>query len=216
MFLKEDDIKFVREFFKRLTDPVEIINYTQTIECQYCRETRELLTEITALSDKLSLTVYDFQKDKAQAEKHGVDKIPATVLVSENNPHDRIKFYGIPAGYEFMSLLESILDVSNQKTDLPAEVVSGLKQVTWPVHIQVYVTPTCPYCTAAVRAAHRFSLLNENIRAEMIESIEFPHLVQKYKIRGVPRTIINENLVIDGAVPENHFLEQILTGRPTV
>lgn len=215
MFLKENDQKFVREVFSRLNNPVKIINFTQTLECQYCRETRELLEEITALSDKLSLEVYNFQIDHSLAEQYGVDKIPATILFSENEPHSRIKFYGIPAGYEFAALLEDIVDISNNKTDLSPEILAGLKKVTWPVHIQVFSTPTCPYCPAAVRTAHRFALLNENIRADMIEAIEFPHLAQKYNVRGVPRSIINENIIIDGAVSEKQFLEKILSSQPT-
>ncbi len=215
MFLKENDQKFVREVFSRLNNPVKIINFTQTLECQYCRETRELLEEITALSDKLSLEVYNFQIDHSLAERYGVDKIPATILFAENEPHSRIKFYGIPAGYEFTALLEDIVDISNNKTDLSPEIVTDLKKVTWPVHIQVFSTPTCPYCPAAVRTAHRFALLNENIRADMIEAIEFPHLAQKYNVRGVPRSIINENIIIDGAVSEKQFLEKILSSQPT-
>ncbi|HOV24637.1 MAG TPA: thioredoxin family protein [Candidatus Marinimicrobia bacterium] len=215
MFLKENDKKFVREVFCRLNNPVKIINFTQTLECQYCRETRELLEEITALSDKLSLEVYNFQLDRSVAERYGVDKIPATILFSENEPHSRIKFYGIPAGYEFAALLEDIVDISNNKTDLSPEIVTDLKKVTWPVHIQVFSTPTCPYCPAAVRIAHRFALFNENIRADMIEAIEFPHLAQKYNVRGVPRSIINENIIIDGAVSEKQFLEKILSSQPT-
>jgi predicted DsbA family dithiol-disulfide isomerase len=81
------------------------------------------------------------------------------------------------------------------------------------VHIQVFITPTCPYCPAAVRTAHRFALLNENIRADMIEAIEFPHLAQKYQVRGVPRSVINETLRVDGAVSESKYLEQILASR---
>jgi len=215
MFLKENDQKFVREVFSRLNNPVKIINFTQTLECQYCRETRELLEEITALSDKLSLEVYNFQFDRSVAERYGVDKIPATILFAETAPHSRIKFYGIPAGYEFTALLEDIVDISNNKTDLSPEIVADLKKVTWPVHIQVFSTPTCPYCPAAVRTAHRFALLNENIRADMIEAIEFPHLAQKYNVRGVPRSIINENIIIDGAVSEKQFLEKILSSQPT-
>ena len=215
MFLKENDQKFVREVFSRLNNPVKILNFTQTLECQYCRETRELLEEITALSDKLSLEVYNFQIDHSLAEQYGVDKIPATILFSENEPHSRIKFYGIPAGYEFTALLEDIVDISNNKTDLSPEILAGLKKVTWPVHIQVFSTPTCPYCPVAVRTAHRFALLNENIRADMIEAIEFPHLAQKYNVRGVPRSIINENIIIDGAVSEKQFLEKILSSQPT-
>lgn len=215
MFLKESDQKFVREVFSRLNNPVKILNFTQTLECQYCRETRELLEEITALSDKLSLEVYNFQIDHSLAERYGVDKIPATILFAENEPHSRIKFYGIPAGYEFTALLEDIVDISNNKTDLSPEIVTDLKKVTWPVHIQVFSTPTCPYCPAAVRIAHRFALFNENIRADMIEAIEFPHLAQKYNVRGVPRSIINENIIIDGAVSEKQFLEKILSSQPT-
>ncbi len=213
MLLKESDQKYVREVFSRLTDPVRIVNFTQTLECQYCRETREIMEEVVKLSDKLSLEVYNFQIDKALAEQYGVDKIPATLLMSATKPHTRIKFYGIPSGYEFTTLMEDIVDLSNGKTDLPAEVVNDLKKVTWPVHIQVFITPTCPYCPAAVRTAHRFALLNENIRADMIEAIEFPHLAQKYQVRGVPRSVINETLRVDGAVSESKYLEQILASR---
>lgn len=213
MLLKEKEQEFVRDVFKRMTDPVRIVYFSQTIECQYCRETHELLKEISELSDKLALEVYNFQNDRSLAQEYGVTKIPAIVLVPKNAPNYRIKFYGIPAGYEFMTLLEDIVDISNGKTDLSPEVISDLKKVTWPVHIQVFITPTCPYCPKAVRTAHRFALLNENISADMVEAIEFPHLSQQYEVQGVPRSIINDEIAIEGAVPEAKFLEQILAGR---
>jgi len=78
------------------------------------------------------------------------------------------------------------------------------------VHIQVFVTPTCPYCTTAVRLGHQFAIESPFIRAEMIEATEFPQLANKYDVFGVPKTVINEFVFIDGAVPEATFLENVL------
>jgi predicted DsbA family dithiol-disulfide isomerase len=44
----------------------------------------------------------------------------------------------------------------------------------------------------------------------MVEATEYPHLVQKYEVRGVPRTVINEDHSIEGAVPEAALLAKIL------
>ncbi|MFQ6109721.1 MAG: thioredoxin family protein, partial [Candidatus Aminicenantales bacterium] len=62
----------------------------------------------------------------------------------------------------------------------------------------------------AVRLGHQFALESERIRADMVESTEFPHLAQKYSVFGVPKTVINETISVDGAVPEETFLENVL------
>lgn len=209
MFLKADDEKFVREFFTKLTEPVKISYFTQNLECQYCRETRQLLEEVVALSDKIKLEVYNFQTDKALADSLGIDKIPATVISPEKNSHARVKFYGIPAGYEFTSLLEAILMASTGQIELEPDLQKIVAAIDRPVHIQVFVTPTCPYCPSAVQAAQKLAFLNPNIRAEMVESIEFPHLANRYSVRGVPRTVINENWSLEGAVPEQMLVAKI-------
>jgi len=209
MFLKEEDKKIVRRQLTAMTGRVRMVNFTQTLECQYCQDTRQLLEELAALSELLSLEVYNFQTDRQVAEQYGVTQIPATVLVPENNPHGRVKFYGIPAGYEFNSLLDGILDLSTGQLNLPAEIEKGLASIKKPVHLQVFVTPTCPYCPAAVRTAHKFAILNPLIRAEMVEAIEFPHLAQRYSVRGVPRTIVNEKWSLEGAVPPVAVLAKI-------
>jgi predicted DsbA family dithiol-disulfide isomerase len=79
-----------------------------------------------------------------------------------------------------------------------------------PIHIQVYVTPTCPYCPRAVVLAHKLALLSENVRADMIEAIEFPHLANKHAVMGVPKSVINETYYVEGAVPEKSFVDKLL------
>lgn len=209
MFLKDEDRKYIKEHLSAMTDKVKIIHFTQSIECSYCRETRQLLEELVLLSDKLSLEVYNYQLDKDEVSKYKIDKIPATVLIDENGSDPGIRFFGIPSGYEFMSVIEDIIDISNKNHGFSDDMLAEIQKIKQPVHIQVFVTPTCPYCPRAVRIAHRLALANKNITGDMIEATEFPHLAQKYRVQGVPRSVINETAYLEGAVPEQMFLDKI-------
>jgi alkyl hydroperoxide reductase subunit AhpF len=86
-----------------LKNPVKLVMFTQDIECQYCAETRQLCEEIADLSDLISVEVYDFLTDKDKADEYGIDKIPAIAVVGAKDYG--VRYFGIPSGYEFMSLL---------------------------------------------------------------------------------------------------------------
>jgi glutaredoxin-like protein len=209
MFIDDKLKSELQGIFADITRKVKIVLFTQELECQYCRETRQLLTELSEVSNKFELTVKNFVNDKDDADKYGVDEIPATVLLDENDKDYGIKFYGIPSGYEFSSLLEGLKLLGTGKTGLPVELENQIRAIDKDVHMQVFVTPTCPYCPQAVVTAHKFSYLNEKIKGEMVEATEFPHLSQKYNVRGVPRTVINESTYLEGAAPESMVLSKI-------
>jgi glutaredoxin-like protein len=209
-----------KKFDAGLVSPVSLVFFTQEPsrlvvpnqlmgqECLYCKETRQLLEEVASLSEKISVTILDFTADKDQAAEYGVDKLPALILKGDRD--FGIRFFGIPSGYEYMSLVEAIIDVSKGQTGLKPETRKALKDLEKDIRIQVFVTPTCPYCTTVVRLAHQFAMENSRIRGEMVEATEFPHLAQKYHVFGVPKTVINETVFVEGAVPETVFLEHIL------
>ena len=138
--LSDRDAKDVRAQLASLGGPVTLVNFTQELACQYCRETEQLLKEVAALSDKIRLEIYNFQLDKAQVTQFGVDKIPATVVVGAKDYG--IRFYGIPLGYEFGAFLAAIKDVSRGGTDLSPESRAALAEIAQPVHLQVFSTPT--------------------------------------------------------------------------
>ena len=121
-----------------------------------------------------------------------------------------IRFYGIPSGYEFNSLIEDITAVSREHHGLSEETVAKLDSLSEPVHIQVFVTPTCPYCPAAVQIAHAMAMASDLIRADMIESVEFPQLSESYGVLGVPRTVINEATTFEGSAPEDLVVAKIM------
>jgi glutaredoxin-like protein len=203
-----DEIKEqVKEAFAALKTPVKLINFTQTLECMYCRETRELLLEIAELSDYVSVEVHNFITDPEQVKAYAIDKIPATAIIGEGDYG--IRFYGMTAGYEFTSLVYAIRLVGGVGSGLDEETRQKVAAIDEPVHLQVFVTPTCPYCPQAVALAYEMAYANPHIHADGIESSEFPQLTIKYQVAGVPRIVINENTFLEGAAPPDMLLEKI-------
>jgi glutaredoxin-like protein len=140
--------KQVRAALAGLTNPVKLVMFTQgeggALECSYCGDTRQLAEELSGLSDKVQLEVLDFEGDASRARSLGVDKIPAIVLLGgpDAAKDHGIRFFGIPAGYEFGTLLEELKMVSAGTPQLSAATMQAIARLKEPVHIQVFVTPT--------------------------------------------------------------------------
>jgi glutaredoxin-like protein len=142
---KKDAELLTKEFASQMDRPVKLIMFTQETECMYCTETRQIAEEVAALSDKVTAQVLDLVADKATAENYAIDKIPAIAVVRVEEGGERdygIRFFGIPSGYEFTTLIETIWDVSKGATSLKPKTRQALAKVAKPVHIQVFITPT--------------------------------------------------------------------------
>jgi glutaredoxin-like protein len=208
MSLLNDEVREqVRETLADLVGPVRMVMFTQDFECNFCAETRQLVEEVAELSDQLTVEIYDFVADEEKAEELNVDKIPAIAVIGAEDYG--VRFYGIPSGYEFTSLLHAIQSVAAGKTELSETAMEMLAGLDEPVHMQVFVTPTCPYCPQSVVLAHQMAIASPMVRADMVEAQEFPHLSQKYQVMGVPRTVINETAHLEGAAPEPMVLDKL-------
>lgn len=208
--LSESHMKQLKaDLSEKLLNPVKVVVFTQELECDYCREARELAQDLSSLTDKIKVEVFDLLKDKQKASELGVDKVPATVIVGAKG--EKATFYGIPAGYEFSTLIKDIVQISRGQTELSQETREALSSIKRPVHIQVFATPTCPYCPGAVSLAHQFAMENPHIKADMIEISEFPQLAIKYNVMGVPKTVINETVELVGLQPEQELLRRVST-----
>jgi glutaredoxin-like protein len=199
-----------------LAGPVTIALFTQREskiilpiqECATCKDTRELLAEVAGLSALIRLEVHDFVAESDLARSAGVDRIPAFELRGAGK--GRVRYFGIPSGYEFTSLIQDLVDASRGATDLAPATKEALAGLTSDVHIKVFVTPTCPYCPGIAHLAHQFAIESARVTADVIAAGEFPDLVQRYEISGVPKTVVNEKIDVVGALPEARFLEQVL------
>jgi glutaredoxin-like protein len=205
----------VREVFSGLKEPVEIMFFgSQDKErCQYCTETAQLLEEVTGLSDLLTLKQYDIETDAELAERYKVDAAPGFVMVGRDGNRQLdygVRFKGIPAGHEFTSLINDLVLVSQRDSNLSEETREFLRTLKQPVHLQVFVTPTCAFCPRAVVLAHQMAIESPMIEAEMVEAMEFPDLADRYDVSSVPQTTINLGAgTVIGAVPEQQLLAEI-------
>jgi glutaredoxin-like protein len=209
VLLSEKDARKVGEILQALPAKVELHFFTQELECQFCRETGQLLKELAALSPKLEVVEHDFLLDKEAAARFAVEQVPAIVPVGPQGDLG-LRFYGIPAGYEFASLLEGLKLAAGEDPQLAPETQQWLQSLAEELELEVYVTPTCPYCPGMVVNAFRLAAASPKVKAAMVEATEFPHLAIRYQVRGVPRTVINRGAgFIEGLVPEGHLLAEL-------
>lgn len=217
--LSEKDRTFLEEKYAReLEGEVKIVVFTQKetplavpgLECTYCKETRELAEELAATSPKISLEVHDFHAEPEVAQKYRVDRIPALALLGPDGWDPGVRFFGIPAGYEFATVVTDLVFLSRMRTDLSPSTVEALKNLESPAHIMVFVTPTCPYCPRAASLAHQMAMASDLVTAEAIEATEFPHLANRYNVYGVPKVVINDRVEFEGALPEEAFLDFVI------
>ena len=158
------DQQKLRESFGAMTGPVRLLFFTQTLGCETCPQTRQILDELPVLSDKIAIEEINIVLDSEKAKQYGIDRVPAIAIVGQDGSgaerDSKIRFLGTPAGYEFISL-----DL-HQHAQHPA--------------------------------------------AYAVEATEFPDLVRRYQVTGVPKTVVNEQVEILGALPEDAFVEQAL------
>lgn len=206
--LSERDRSRVKEILAKVDGPVTLHYFTQEFECESCRVTHELLEELRTLTPKLNVKVYEFKEEEGEAKRLGVDKIPA--LVFEGPRVYGVRYFGVPSGYEFSAFLEDLIDASRGTADVSAETQTWLASLKKPLHIQVFVTSTCPYCPRAVRMAHKLAFLSDKVTADMVSANEFPQLSIKYRVMAVPKVVVNEGEVeFEGGLPEAAFVEQL-------
>lgn len=198
----------VKAILAELPDPVRVIFFTQKHACRSCREQAVILGEVAALSDKIGLEVHDAAAETELSRQYGIDKVPATAVVGRKDYG--IRFFGVTAGYEFSSLLNAIFLAAHGTSGLPPQVEEVLKLIDQPVHIEIMASLTCPYCFEMVHLAHQMAVANENIRADMVDLAEYPHLAQRYHVSGVPWTIINEVPAFQGALPALNAALEVL------
>jgi len=205
--IEEGLLEKVGEIFRKLKKDVKIYFFVDTEnECKYCEDILYILKSLAGLSDKITIIERDHKSE--EVKKYNIPMFPA-ILIHGAEEYN-VRFFGIPAGYEFGALVEDIVDISTREPEVEPKIAKIVQNIEKPVWIKVFVTPTCPYCPIAARTAHKFAILNTNITSDVIEAMEFTELADKYGVYAVPKIIINDKVEFEGAVPDSFFLAKIL------
>jgi glutaredoxin-like protein len=209
--LSEQDRQTVRGHLAVIEEPVRLLFFTQTFGApDTVMIAKQVLDEIVCLNDHLTLEEVNFVLEQDRARQYGVEQIP-TIVLMKGDQDTRIRFLGAPAGYEFMSLIEAVILAGTNDSGLtPDSRALVAEHVTKPLDIQVFVTPTCPHCPRAVTLAHRLAVESPLITASCVEATEFMDLSRKFRVTGVPKTIVNGSIEILGALPEDQFVRTVV------
>ena len=202
-----------------MTRPVRLLFFTQTLDCETCPQTRQILDELPALSNRISVEEVNFILESDKAAKYGIDRVPAIVVLSQDDSggerDSNMRFLGTPAGYEFISLIHAVRLAGGGASLLSERARTRLAAVDRPMTMRVFTTPTCPHCPRAVNLAHEMAWANANITAYAVEVTEYPDLARRYHVTGVPKTVVDDTVEILGAIPEDDFISQSLTAVTT-
>jgi glutaredoxin-like protein len=204
-------------FAERLAGPVEARLYIRPgsgrlilpsgLGCPTCEDARKLIAAVAELDpERIRLEVVDVTQGEVGDD---VLDVPFLTLGTPGEEH-RIRFLGLPAGFEFGMVVEAIERLSAADVDLAPETEQALADVEEAVEILVFTTPTCRYCPAAVSLANRLALASSHVTAVTVSANEFPQLSSAFGVQGVPRTVVNRRGAFVGAVPEPVFVDAVL------
>jgi glutaredoxin-like protein len=195
-----------------LAHGVRLALYTRADGCDTCADTRAIVDEVAALSPHLSVETHDLD---GAAGVPGVDHVPAIAVLREVDGAFvdlGVRLVGAPLEHELTALADAILTVGagDAGAGLSAASLGRLSALTRPVHIQVFSTPTCVYCPRAVALAHRLAVASPLISATAYSVIEFPDLIRRYRVTGVPKIVFDTGVELLGAQPEAAMVDAIL------
>jgi glutaredoxin-like protein len=202
-------------FAERLRGPVQLVLYTRPgssrlilpsgLGCPTCEDARRMAEDLAAAApERISLQVVDVSGGGGD----GV-QVP-TLMVGVPGEEARIRWQGLPAGFEFATVVEAIERVSTGAHDLSPASLQGLAEVREPIEIMVFTTPGCRYCPQAVSLANRMALASPQVRSITVAAEEFPDLARAFGVQGVPQTVVNRRGVLVGARPEAQFVSTVL------
>ena len=186
---------------------VRLIFFEQSIGCETCAPARRVLEQIVEDNPDVALEVLNLVLDKEKAAEYGVDRVPAIIIAAPGR--DRIRYYGAPIGNELPTLLQAISMTATGETELSEQSRAQLKALSKPVTLQVFFTPTCVYCPRMISLANQAAIESPHVSTVAIDATEFPDLVRRYNVNGVPKTVINDTMELMGAAPEDEFINAI-------
>ncbi len=131
------------------------------------------------------------------------------VLLPTKPEFTRIRYYGVPAGYEVAPMVEGLVELSASKTGLSPKAKEALSTVRRKANIKIFVLPTCHFCPIVAKHAYRAAIESRNVSVDVIDTQMFPDLATRHAVMGVPKVVLNDNLDITGAMGETEFFEKL-------
>jgi glutaredoxin-like protein len=178
--IPEEDRELLREIFaEKMQKDVEVLLFTRRGDSSSTEAVR-LLEDVSSLSPKISLRVYDFDRDRDVAVEHGIARAPAVTI--RGGRDYGIRYYGVPFEQEFETLVEWLISVSRGRAGLSPETLRELRELRDEKKLTVLVTYACPQCPEVAQRVIDFAVASEKINVDIIDIFEFPEVKKDFPV----------------------------------
>jgi glutaredoxin-like protein len=208
------DLRNVESKFKALGNDVKLMFFTQETDCAHCNLAKRVFERIASITPKVAFDVYDVNKNQEKLHEFGIFALPALAIVGEKDYG--VRYYGYPRGIEIDGFLDDVVYISRGESDLPGGVVERLRRVGSTTNLKVFFSPEYHYSLTVARLGMRLAVANENISSDIIDAIAYLEVAERYGVRGIPTTVVNEGESFQGALDEADYVEEIVTRLPAI
>ncbi|AWB10312.1 thioredoxin reductase (NADPH) [Thermodesulfobium acidiphilum] len=196
----------LKESFLILKESVNIKVFLPEVKDQFYEYTKEIFEVLPEVSEKISVKFIS----KSDVPSNLIDEeIKCPIIIFDDEKLDAI-FVGTPIGEEAHTLVNAILIISGTKQFLNEKDASLISDIKKETVVEVYVSPTCPYCPQQAIMAINASLINRNIKTRIIEIFENKEIAQKKAIRSVPVTYVDNEQVAIGLQSNEEFVLSLI------
>ncbi|HEY0197790.1 MAG TPA: alkyl hydroperoxide reductase subunit F [Rhodanobacter sp.] len=188
----------LKAYLEKVTQPIEIV--ASLDDSAKSLELNELLEEIIALSDRISLVRRD---DNERKPSFAINRVGTDIGV---------RFAGIPMGHEFSSLVLALLQVGGHPSKTAADVIEQVRNLDGDYRFETYFSLSCQNCPDVVQALNLMSVLNPNIRHVAIDGALYQDEVEARQVMSVPTVFLNGEVFDQGRMSLEQILAKIDTG----
>ncbi|RSV14575.1 alkyl hydroperoxide reductase subunit F [Sphingomonas sp. ABOLG] len=188
----------LKGYLANIRQPIELV--ASTNDSAKSREMMELLDEVAALSDQVSVVRADD------------DQRRPSFLIRRVGTDIGVRFAGVPMGHEFTSLVLALLQVGGHPSKLSQEVIAQVRALDGDYQFESYFSLTCQNCPDVVQALNLMSVLNPRIRHVAIEGGAFQDEVEARQIMSVPAIFLNGEPFAQGRMDVEQILAKLDTG----
>ncbi|AKE88667.1 MULTISPECIES: alkyl hydroperoxide reductase subunit F [Rhodococcus] len=188
----------LKSLLERLTLPIELVSSLD--DGPKSAELAELLTEIAAMSDKVT---YERRDDDARRPSFAVRRVGTDI---------EVRFAGIPLGHEFTSLALALLQVGGYPSKEPEELQQQVRDLDGELHFETYFSLSCQNCPDVVQALNLMCVLNPRIKHVAIDGALFQDEVDGRQVMAVPTVYLNGELFDSGRMSLEQIIGKLDTG----
>ena len=202
------DIETLEDKFRGLRNDIKLIFFTRESGCPHCKDARTLFETVASITHKIQFDSFNFAIDAEKDREYHIIAVPALAIIGEKDYG--IRYYGCPEGMALNNFLDDIVYVSRGESTLKADVALKLVRYKNPIQLKIFISPNCPYSLPVAKLALKIAIASDDIKVDIIHADEFLELAQKYNMRGLPMTVVNEEKSFYGALDAEEYVNRII------